>query len=66
MRVFINDQQHEVAAGVTVAELLATLELPPRQVAIEINRELLPRDQHELHTLDEGDRLEVVTLVGGG
>ena len=66
MRVFINDQQREVATGVTVAELLAALELPPRQVAIEVNRELLPRDRHERHTLAEGDRLEVVTLVGGG
>lgn len=66
MQVFINDQSHELPAGATVADLLARLELPARQVAVELNAELVPRDRHAEQPLAEGDKLEVVTLVGGG
>jgi thiamine biosynthesis protein ThiS len=50
----------------TVAALLAELGLSPRQVAVEVNQELVPRARHDLHQLAQGDQLEVVTLVGGG
>ena len=46
--------------------LLQTLELDPRTLAVERNLELVPRGQHAATPLAPGDRLEVVTLVGGG
>ena len=46
--------------------LLQTLELDPRTLAVERNLELVPRGQHAATPLAAGDRLEVVTLVGGG
>ena len=49
-----------------VAELLEQLDLEPRYVAVEVNLDLVPRDRHQELVLKAGDRLEVVTLVGGG
>jgi sulfur carrier protein len=66
MRVYFNGEPREVAEGTTVAELLRQLELEPRYVAVEINLQLIPRQLHAQHVLRADDRLEVVTLVGGG
>jgi thiamine biosynthesis protein ThiS len=55
-----------VAEGTTVAELLQQLNMQPRYVAVEINLQLIPRQLHAQHVLNAEDRLEVVTLVGGG
>jgi sulfur carrier protein len=46
--------------------LLASLNLKTRAVAVERNREIVPSAQHAECTLQDGDRLEIVTLVGGG
>ena len=61
-----NGQPREVPAGATVAALLEHLDLRPAYVAVEINLELVPRAKHAQHVLRDGDRVEVVTLVGGG
>jgi thiamine biosynthesis protein ThiS len=66
MRIFFNGEPQEVAEETTVAELLQQLELQPRYVAVEINLQLIPRQRHAQHVLRAEDRLEVVTLVGGG
>ncbi len=66
MKITVNDQPREAAEGTTVAELLEELGLTGKPVAVEVNRELIPRGHHAEHTLAEGDRLEIVTLVGGG
>jgi thiazole synthase len=50
----------------TVAGLLAELKLDPQRVAVEVNRDVVPRAQHSLRKLAENDRVEIVTLVGGG
>lgn len=66
MRICFNGELREVAEGTTVAELLRQLELQSRYVAVEINLQLIPRQLHAQHVLRAEDRLEVVTLVGGG
>ena len=66
MEIFVNDQPHEVPDKTTVAELLAQLAVEPRHVAVEVNLQLVPRARHAECCLADGDRLEVVTLVGGG
>jgi thiazole synthase len=50
----------------TVAGLLAELKLDPQRVAVEVNRELVPRAVHVSRQLSDGDSIEIVTLVGGG
>lgn len=66
MEIFFNGERRDVPEGTSVAALLRHLEIQPRQVAVEVNLELVPRGRHAEHLLADGDRLEVVTLVGGG
>ena len=66
VQIFVNDESRNVASGTTIDVLLESLKIEPRQVAVEVNLELVPRDRHAEYQLAEGDRLEVVTLVGGG
>jgi sulfur carrier protein len=66
IEVVINGQPRTVNAGTTVAALIGELGLGDRKVAVERNREVVPRAQHATTTLADGDRLEVVTFVGGG
>ena len=64
--VFVNGEPKEIAPGTTVAAAPGGLRLQPRHVAVERNRDLVPRSQHAACVLETGDRLEIVTLVGGG
>jgi sulfur carrier protein len=66
MIIILNGESRQVAPGTTVAELLGELDVPIKHVAVEVNHQLVPRALHGEHTLCEYDRLEVVTLVGGG
>lgn len=66
IEVVVNGQARQVAAGATVTELLAALGLAGKPVAVERNREVVPRARHGETRLAAGDRLELVTFVGGG
>lgn len=66
MRIVLNGEEREVADGLTVAGLLETLDVPRRYVAVERNREIVPRARHAETVLADGDRVEIVTMVGGG
>jgi sulfur carrier protein len=66
MNVTINGEIEGLADGLTMAGLLAQLKLEPVRVAVELNRELLPRRDFAATALRDGDRVEIVTLVGGG
>ena len=66
MQIIANGQPRDIPDGTTVAALLDALKLADKPVAVEVNLELVPRQQHAGHRLAEGDRVEIVTLVGGG
>ena len=66
MNVIVNGEAQAIEPGTTVAALLARLKLQPRLVAVERNEELIPRARHAECVLEAGDRVEIVTLVGGG
>ncbi len=66
MQIQVNGEQREVEAKASIAGLLEQMELDPRYLAVERNLELVPRAEHAKTLLADGDRLEVVTLVGGG
>jgi sulfur carrier protein len=66
MQLTINGQSHQVQQGATIAQLLHDLRLEGKPVAVEVNLELVPKQRHAEHRLADGDRLEIVTLVGGG
>jgi sulfur carrier protein len=64
--ISVNGQSREVTRGMTVAGLIAELKVPSKFVAVERNRDVVPRARHAETVLTDGDQLEVVTLVGGG
>jgi sulfur carrier protein len=66
LTILLNGQERQIAGGTSVARLLADLGLAVGHVAVEVNLELVPRARHADQQLAEGDRVEVVTLVGGG
>lgn len=66
MQIILNGQPREFEQGQTVADLLSVLGRESRQVAVEVNQRLVPRGEHPDCRLQAGDRIEVVTLVGGG
>jgi thiamine biosynthesis protein ThiS len=66
VQLTVNGKGEQLPAPLTVAGLLKHLNVPIRYVAVEVNRELIPRAVHEQHLLHNGDHVEVVTLVGGG
>jgi thiamine biosynthesis protein ThiS len=66
LRVTINGEEQQVPEGLTVAALLQQLALPAERVAIERNRDILPRAAWPATPVQPGDAFEIVTLVGGG
>lgn len=66
MQIFLNGQPHQCEAKTAVADLLASTGHGERRVAVEVNREIVPRSQHARHELREGDRVEIVQAIGGG
>jgi thiamine biosynthesis protein ThiS len=65
MKLIINGDEREFAAT-TLAALVEQLGAKPDRVAIELNREIVPRDRWPQTVLHDGDRLEIVHFVGGG
>ncbi len=66
LTIVCNGEPRVIAPGTTVAAFVESLQLSPLQVAVEINLELVPRAVHAQHQLADGDRVEIVSLVGGG
>lgn len=66
MRLTVNGEVREAPAQATLADLLASLGIEGRRVAVERNLEIAPRSLWGEIVLAEGDRLEIVQFVGGG
>ena len=66
MNITLNGAVRSLADGTTISVLLAELELEPRTVAVELNRDIAPRELYSQQVLTDGDELEIVTIVGGG
>lgn len=66
IRIVLNGKSREVASRTTIAALLAALSLPETRVAVERNGEIVRKSVYDATDLANGDRLEIVTFVGGG
>ena len=67
--ITVNGENHRFDAAdqdVTVTRVLTQLDLGDVRVAVEVNGDIVPRDTHQDHALRDGDRIEIVTFVGGG
>lgn len=66
MHIQLNGEGYELPEGVSVADLLQRLELTGRRLAVEVNRDIVPRSQHATTLLADGDLVEIVHAIGGG
>ncbi|MFN7020797.1 MAG: sulfur carrier protein ThiS [Phycisphaerales bacterium] len=66
MTIVVNGTPRQIPDRASVATLLVELKLDQRACAVEVNRTIVPKPRHPEHVLAEGDRVEIVTLVGGG
>lgn len=64
--VVVNGESRHVRAGSTVVELIDALGLSGRPMAVEVNESVVPKARLSECVLADGDRMEIVTLVGGG
>jgi len=66
IELVINGEPRTFPAPLTVAQLIASLDLMDKRIAIEKNGEIVSHSQHADARLASGDRLEIVVAVGGG
>lgn len=66
MEIILNGRPHDCVDGGTLAALLIETGHAQRRVAVEVNREIVPRSQQALRVLAAGDRVEIIHAVGGG
>ena len=66
MQIVLNGAPRDCAPATTLSALLADAGYSGRRVAVEVNREIVPRSLHDRHALSEGDRVEIIHAVGGG
>jgi thiamine biosynthesis protein ThiS len=66
IRIVLNGRDREIPPGTTVSGLLRELSVPATRVAVEFNGEIVRKPAFDTTEIGAGDRLEIVTLVGGG
>lgn len=65
MKVIINKQEHELATGATLLDAITAIEAKP-PFAAAVNTQFVPKTQYAQHTLNENDRIEIISPVTGG
>jgi thiamine biosynthesis protein ThiS len=66
LEVTVNGEQRQLPAGLTIAAMLRELGIEPAKVAVEHNREIVPRSSLDAVEVADGDQFEIVHFVGGG
>jgi sulfur carrier protein len=66
IEITINGQTVSIPSAMSIQQVLDTVEVPPNYLAVEVNAQVVPREQYASHQVHAGDELELVTLVGGG
>ncbi len=66
IQIKVNGESVEIESTMSVQQLLNTVDVPPNYLAVEVNADVVPREDYASTMVNEGDDVEVVTLVGGG
>lgn len=66
MKIQVNGESKDIAEQTTVADLLVSLDLVGRRIAVELNQDIVPKSQHSAVCLQSGDKVEIVHAIGGG
>jgi len=64
--LYVNGEARSLPADSTVAQLVESLDLGQRRIAIELNGEVIPRSEHASRSLNDRDRIEIIRAIGGG
>jgi len=66
MQIIVNGQPHKLAAATSITELLVSLGLDQRRIAVEVNKNVISQSKHSAFQLSDGDHVEIIQAVGGG
>jgi thiamine biosynthesis protein ThiS len=66
MTIVLNGEKQQVNNNTTVSQLLTSLNLENKRLAVEINQQIIPRSEFDNHILVDSDRVEIVQAIGGG
>ncbi len=66
MKIQLNGEPRELPEGFTAQQLVSDMGLSGRRLAMEVNREIVPRSEYAAHVLHDGDQVEIVHAIGGG
>lgn len=66
MEIILNGENREIPESTTAAQLIETLGLANKRLAMEVNQEIVPRSTFSSHLFQAGDRVEIVRAIGGG
>lgn len=64
--VKVNNEVRKIEPQTTIRKILEELKIPREGSAIAVNDKVVPRSQHEIFHISDGDRIEIITAVGGG
>ncbi|WP_457639148.1 sulfur carrier protein ThiS [Persephonella sp.] len=66
MKIILNGEEREVKEGITISQLIQELGIKAPNYAVAVGMEVIPKSEYSTYSLKEGDRVEIVTFVGGG
>ena len=66
MNITVNGENRSMEAGTSLAQLLQSLGLEDRRIAVEVNRDIVPRSEYGSFQLSDNDAIEIVNAIGGG
>ncbi len=66
MELYLNGELRQLDSGIDIQQLIEQLGLSGRRFAVEVNRQIIPRSRHAGHSLQDGDRVEIIQAMGGG
>ena len=66
MNIMLNNEDSEVRDGMTIAQLLNDREIQNKYIAVEVNKIIIPKSEYQKYEIKNGDRIEIITAIGGG
>ena len=66
MNILLNKKPEKLIEGSTVKKLLEKKNIRNKYYAVEINRKIIPKSDHDTYVIKDGDRVEIITAIGGG
>tara|TARA_B100001057_G_scaffold282987_1_gene283376 strand:- start:293 stop:493 length:201 start_codon:yes stop_codon:yes gene_type:complete len=66
MNILLNNRPEKLFDGLTIRKLLEQKNIKNKYFAVEINKKIIPKSEHGAHVIKDGDKIEIITAIGGG